>query len=929
MAKKISYYEELEKLKQYLNCDTDKETKSALLSPLFQKLFGKDKFKIESNANGADVYIEGTLLVEAKTKYNQWLKGFYQAFHYQRKFGLTYNTVLVIAHQFVGIWRVDKLPKEVVEIIHTTEVSEAPNKVGNINAEKTKKNSSLVKAIQDAAIYWLEPSQLADSLAGNSRSLIVETFEILKILQNLDANRQQINPHNFIQCIERMKVFFENPIDAVHCFYSIVALWDNTARLATNALSNEIRLIGLKGHFYSDPILIPYHLFGEFNRFIENQYVFTNEGSGLTADYYFSRFDEVLAAIDADYVKQHGIFFTNDNLCKFALWWANTKFADTIAENYIFFDPAGGSGNLVSAWRGKLKHKIISELQPDLLKTIDMRMKSDYFHLETGFTVIPDVSDGKGLNFLDCSAAEYWQELAQGMEKKNLALDSPIAFLMNPPYKNTDENDNLRQNVEASYEIHPSILALTGEDAARERYLAFLGQVLNLAKHQNTLQPQSPNLVLVFSPTSWLLPRASYQPFREVWDAHFEYMGGIIVTSNEWFKLNGKWPVAFTVWKYRKEIEGETAHKHTNTVKVLDFSSLKKADLNLDWNEEKSEIDKILLPLLNNAKEVVLDNSRGDIRQNLPLIGRRGEMVQQGMVNLYRNRTREELNQKIISGFPLKDDNHFKLNDPYGYADGTFVGFMGDNTPVRLRQEPSDRFSNKPDRVWFLLMTAFAKVNMSVAQGGPATSRAYCAYDWESAKVLFSWFGISKAINGKYPIWANQYDIWSPNIKPELAEEWYHLCCAFVLAENRCIVTKFEANNPLQSAPEIFVDNPLCPVHPDNFWKNIIETNISFSKEGVDGILVNAIKDLYKTWNMRYCKGSYLFDVGLKDEPYFRYFDYSDFLTPHSGLIQIQKYAKNEGLEDLLSHFREIENAKKEVAERLYEMLVVEMAYFT
>ena len=120
----------------------------------------------------------------------------------------------------------------------------------------------------------------------------------------------------------------------------------------------------------------------DFKKFIEKHYVFTNEGSGLTVDYYFSRFDEVMARLDPEYIKQHGIFFTDSNLSKFALWFAKYHFPGNIDENYIVFDPAGGSGNLISSWRGKLKHKIISELQPDLLRTIERRMKVDPLHIE-------------------------------------------------------------------------------------------------------------------------------------------------------------------------------------------------------------------------------------------------------------------------------------------------------------------------------------------------------------------------------------------------------------------------------------------------------------------------------------------------------------------------------------------------------------------
>jgi hypothetical protein len=53
-----SFGEELEKLKEYLRSTDNEDAKRPLLYPLFQKLF-KDKFKIESNVYGADIYVAG------------------------------------------------------------------------------------------------------------------------------------------------------------------------------------------------------------------------------------------------------------------------------------------------------------------------------------------------------------------------------------------------------------------------------------------------------------------------------------------------------------------------------------------------------------------------------------------------------------------------------------------------------------------------------------------------------------------------------------------------------------------------------------------------------------------------------------------------------------------------------------------------------
>jgi hypothetical protein len=192
---------------------------------------------------------------------------------------------------------------------------------------------------------------------------------------------------------------------------------------------------------------------------------------------------------------------------------------------------------------------------------------------------------------------------------------------------------------------------------------------------------------------------------------------------------------------------------------------------------------------------------------------------------------------------------------------------------------------------------------------------------------MFNWFCITKIVIQKYPIWANQLDIWKPEIPASLEAIWYAHCFAFVLAENRCVVTKFEANNPVAGAPEVFVDNPLCPVNPAAFWSTTLDSHVT-RDHGAAFELVSAIKSLYKLWNKNYCQGQFLFNVGLKDEPYFRYFSYPDFLTPYSGLIQIRKYAEIHNLEDLQEQFAQISALTKKVREELYRMLVEEAKYF-
>ncbi|MFN0200987.1 MAG: hypothetical protein ACKVTZ_05675, partial [Bacteroidia bacterium] len=446
MAKQ-DFSNELIQLQKYLRSEENEDAKRALLFPLFSKLF-KEQMRSESAAKGCDIYIEARLVVEAKSKYSQWLEGFYQALFYHRKQGLSYHTILVIAHKFIGIWKVNDLPEEVIVYIQTADIGKSPSATGKDLARKTQ--LSLKKDIQAKATYWLEPSDLDNGLFAGGKSLIQESYQVLNLLKNLESQRIQVNSHNFIDIVNSMKSFFDKPIDAVHAFYSIVAYWDITSTVAIQEKeATEIRIIGFKGSQFSDAILIPAKKVLDFKRFVEKHYIFTNEGSGLTADYYFGRFDEVLSTVMPEYVKQHGIFFTDNNLAKFSLWYVANYCVKNVETDYIVFDPAGGSGNLISSWRKDFKHKIVSELQPDLLKTIEKRMKIDPFHTQKGFTIIPKTSQGIGLNFLNKSAQSYFDLLNQELKNKMLSFDKPLAFLLNPPYNNTDENEKLRQDTES------------------------------------------------------------------------------------------------------------------------------------------------------------------------------------------------------------------------------------------------------------------------------------------------------------------------------------------------------------------------------------------------------------------------------------------------------------------------------------------------
>ena len=92
--------------------------------------------------------------------------------------------------------------------------------------------------------------------------------------------------------------------------------------------------------------------------------------------------------------------------------------------------------------------------------------------------------------------------------------------------------------------------------------------------------------------------------------------------------------------------------------------------------------------------------------------------------------------------------------------------------------------------------------------------------------------------------------------------------------------------------------------------------------------LVYLVNKLYLTFRNNYCTQSKIEHIGLQDEPYFKYFDYPDFLTMNSGIIQIKKYAEINCKSDLLEIHQQIMAKSKEVKDEIYHLLVDEFKYF-
>ncbi len=97
--------------------------------------------------------------------------------------------------------------------------------------------------------------------------------------------------------------------------------------------------------------------------------------------------------------------------------------------------------------------------------------------------------------------------------------------------------------------------------------------------------------------------------------------------------------------------------------------------------------------------------------------------------------------------------------------------------------------------------------------------------------------------------------------------------------------------------------------------------NLPKNQENLPNQLVKMIEKLYQTFAKNYCPNGIVENVGLQNEPYFTYFDYPDFLTPNSGIIQIRKFAEINSHGDLLEILTEIKKLSLEIKNEISRLL--------
>ena len=866
-------------LLKYLSQPEEKANEDLAIG-YFRKVYG-DLFIRQKEARGADGYVAGSFVLELKGRSRDWLSALFQALAY-RNLGLDFSQIVVAAKNFLAIWQVDQLDQSLRDDV--LGAPGAPSSVGSRLAKKYAKKRSRILELAT----W-NGAELSGSLFASNPEIVVERIRSFEqSLQNGRKVRLQITPTNFVSTLRDMKEYFDpnQPVKTVRAFYSMVYEWKETSTVELSHKADDRATLG--GEQITD--LIPAKR-GKFKDFVENRHISLSKDENI--DDFFSRYDEALDAVDRNFRIQHGIYFTDLYLSKFAMWFVSQRISD-LGKNYLVIDPACGSGNLVTNWRSPLeiRHKVVSEIEPELLFAVERRMKGDQWH-NGKFTVVPRVSDNAGLNFLDRSANEYLAEIARHLHEKGLKPDKPLAFLCNPPYRNDDDQGASS----IAYEIHPSIRDLTGNDADDERYCCFLAQMKLICEAASESGLPGDSLLLLFTKSAWLTRRAIFERIRSEILGDFEDVAGVLVNGSEFFDIKGNWPVAFTVWRY----VGKGANLNpSRSIPLADLTWMKRDTLlKIQW-DNANEVKRNCNEIVNNGRSAIVEF--GKDRTTIKTWSRETRL------DFIRNRRKDELGRKEVGGLPLGDPRQANKK-AYGELNGNFIGFMDNLTPVRVKR-------STPDRPWFRLNSPFMDIKMSRCLSGPPDQKGYCANDLETAKRLFLWYAMARTfLQHPYPMWADSEDMWEPTIPPALEDHVFQTAFAIAYAENECIETTFPANNPVEGLQELIIDNPMTPLSAGSFWRTNLRPFCESSPSSIVGNLIGSVDRLFALWKRLFRDRS---ELPISPKPYL---PGKELLYAGAGVIQIRDYARETNEPTLLESLAEIQLNLKAARTDFYQTL--------
>lgn len=463
----------------------------------------------ETFASGRpDGYTPGWLLLELKGKQSDWLEGFFEGLARKE---LSFQLLVVACHNtllvFPGTtyvpkdWPQNKV-KEWKELLkEIAKESGAASSIAKKVARKYKKNQS--RFLEFSVFDWFIAKE-GELAIHQSEDELLENFKKLVTTYDPTDARVEITPKNFSKILKSLLPYFNSSLnkqfEVVHGFFRCLSYLGKSYQYIIPDNPEDCEKIYIGGGYFEGLIS------EERENFVKAISRYEVKRPDKSA--FYAHYDKAIDAVDPEYRSNHGIYFTNEYLARLAITLAEDH-VGSFADQYIVFDPACGSGNLVTSWNHHLdlRHKVVSEISPVLLKAFELRFHNSSIENQKGFTVIPKTSSGEGLNFVSQSAEEYLTRINLELNSAGHKLNKPLAIVCNPPYRNQKDI----KNDFYQYDVDKSIVDIVGNDGAKELFICFLAQIAEICRlaESNELPPNS--VVLLFTQSGWLTTKKTYQ----------------------------------------------------------------------------------------------------------------------------------------------------------------------------------------------------------------------------------------------------------------------------------------------------------------------------------------------------------------------------------------------------------------------------------
>ncbi|HVA97721.1 MAG TPA: hypothetical protein VNG53_02415 [Bacteroidia bacterium] len=276
---------------------------------------------------------------------------------------------------------------------------------------------------------------------------------------------------------------------------------------------------------------------------------------------------------------------------------AYDKLTETLGKNwqkeYIVWDMCCGVGNL------EVKHSnprniymsTLDSADVDVMKATKTCVAAQRFQYDYLNDDITD--DGK----IDYSLTNKIPESL----RKAIADGKKILVLMNPPYAEAANSDNISSNEKAENKLGVSKTRVaklmdTQGYAARELFVQFLVRI----------GIEIPSATVAMFSTLKYVNAPNFEKFREEWNA--KYLNGFVVHNRAFDGLKGNFPIGFLIWKTNQnaankkpitEISVEVLNKSAEPIGEKQFYNLPNDQLLSSWIKRTKANNVDAIPLKN------------------------------------------------------------------------------------------------------------------------------------------------------------------------------------------------------------------------------------------------------------------------------------------------------------------------------------------